>query len=983
MRCDQQNNDTPTHSGNLAYAWDFSLNGTSGDADFGLPIVAVEDGLVVYAQDAAPGVLDAWGKCVVVKYASGQYGLEAHLSQIFVKVNEPVLQGQVVASLGNADGYYANGAHIHYQRQTGATPNAVSVASTFQEAGNPVDGSVSQSTNDGAFTREFAAMGGQSAFGAVTIDIGWTTAFNTNTRYFSSDGRAQTCYWKRYASSGGGWYRSGIIYDALGGARKAYTIHTGFWEETVDTPGGDGWSEDGTKIATLGMPLTEEYSWSGGTRQDFQRGYLQYASGDVTVHSLTNSPGWTSSGWDNTFSYLFALAYERNGAATAVGSAQGPATQRSYGSGSIWVQEFDGGANGPGSIVYDPNNASGNSSASNEAYYVYGKFRDNWNALWNGSPHMYTVPTRDWYWSRDPKHWDQSTEYALQNFLERPLANQHYAIMTAYPCPPNSKAGLNVQNTAVVFNSSYAFQLTSVTPSSVTNVQQGDAFTITFQGKNTGDVTWSNDAVNFPSDLATLKSCDVSGAIVPSFLYDGTWIDQLTACTMLESSVAPGGTATFQFTGRVSATAPTGSVSVYFRPAHAIGGNMEGWSTSFKVDLFVESKIVRQLAGDLTGDGKADVVLVTNGGVYLYRSTGSGFVDDGRIDTWTPNDRPCLLADVLGQGRCQLISWGVDGVSCQMYDAATNPKLGAPIRLSYWSPDPATMRVKAGDVDNNGTKDLVIQTPTQLLTQRSWWSGSYDQQLHLQTWANWSSFPYQLLVGDFDPDGQADVLFSIPGDRTYYKYSTGSTFGSNIVLENWAFSASDSLVTGYFTTDHRVGIMRSISAGCDVLVPVGSAYQGPYHWSSWAPYPSQALVGDVNGDGLDDVIAVFPTTRQVSVLLNDTGQRFSGPFTWYTGSGTAQPFGMKPVVRPAWQLSFSLRQNPTTGPAFFKLTLPTASQVSVDIYDIRGRRVGSIQSFLGAGEHEVAWPNREPAGIYLARLRTEQSHLQQKFVLLK
>ncbi|MBI4092931.1 MAG: hypothetical protein HY420_03320 [Candidatus Kerfeldbacteria bacterium] len=83
---------------------------------------------------------------------------------------------------------------------------------------------------------------------------------------------------------GGSTYSTcAIVYDALGGARKAYTVRTGFWEETIDVPGtGNGWSENGTLIPTLGMPITNEYATSYGARQDFQRGYLEHK----TTHFL-------------------------------------------------------------------------------------------------------------------------------------------------------------------------------------------------------------------------------------------------------------------------------------------------------------------------------------------------------------------------------------------------------------------------------------------------------------------------------------------------------------------------------------------------------------------------------------------------------------------------------------------------------------------------------------------------------------------------
>lgn len=47
--CDQENNDTPTHHGKLAYSWDFNMGGKS---DLGLPALAPASGTVVYAKNS-------------------------------------------------------------------------------------------------------------------------------------------------------------------------------------------------------------------------------------------------------------------------------------------------------------------------------------------------------------------------------------------------------------------------------------------------------------------------------------------------------------------------------------------------------------------------------------------------------------------------------------------------------------------------------------------------------------------------------------------------------------------------------------------------------------------------------------------------------------------------------------------------------------------------------------------------------------------
>lgn len=411
------------------YAVDFV---ESACTSFGKPILAPAPGRVIFSGWTDFG----YGNHVVVDHGNGFRTRLAHLTATCVRTGENVGQGQVVGWCGRSGSVYGSacgdypGTHLHlalYRNGDGVQPEPMSGYTGFR-VGMPA----CVSNNDGAFVREFDGMGGSSTFGNVLIGIGWSNGYNYADHYFS-DGRAKTCYWKRYENSRNGWYRSGIVYDALGGARRAYTIRTGFWEETVGQTGGDGWSEIGGPTSSLGMPITNEYATTYGARQDFQRGYLKFQNGNVTKQLTAYTPGWTSSGWDNSFSYLFTMAYDRNGRQSVVGNPTGPVRQRSFNNRSrkYFVQEFSGGSNGQGAIIYDPDNAVANPSATNEAYYVYGSFWVFWKGgdvtISDDDPLNYGLPTRDWYYSQDPATWQGST-YAVQNFMKS-NGEQHYMLI--------------------------------------------------------------------------------------------------------------------------------------------------------------------------------------------------------------------------------------------------------------------------------------------------------------------------------------------------------------------------------------------------------------------------------------------------------------------------------------------------------------------------------------------------------------------------
>lgn len=91
-----------------------------------------------------------------------------------------------------------------------------------------------------------------------------------------------------------------------------------------------------------------------------------------------------------------------------------------------------------------------------------------------------------------------------------------------------------------------------------------------------------------------------------------------------------------------------------------------------------------------------------------------------------------------------------------------------------------------------------------------------------------------------------------------------------------------------------------------------------------------------------------------------------------TGGGVSDA----PVVGAAGSLLSLLSENPTRGAARFRLSLPDARSVAVDVHDVSGRRVRSLAAprTLGAGTHTVAWDGDDdsgahvPAGVYFVRL---------------
>jgi hypothetical protein len=120
---------------------------------------------------------------------------------------------------------------------------------------------------------------------------------------------------------------------------------------------------------------------------------------------------------------------------------------------------------------------------------------------------------------------------------------------------------------ASVVKPQYTWQLTSqyaytdstkTSPTGLHNLNPSQTAYVGFTAKNTGNVTWRNDGPN-PVDIGTTNPYDHS-----SVLCGNGWLGCNRPTRMIESSVAPGQTATFEFS--IKAPSTPGNYLTYFNP---------------------------------------------------------------------------------------------------------------------------------------------------------------------------------------------------------------------------------------------------------------------------------------------------------------------------------------------------------------------------------------------------------------------------------
>jgi hypothetical protein len=95
--------------------------------------------------------------------------------------------------------------------------------------------------------------------------------------------------------------------------------------------------------------------------------------------------------------------------------------------------------------------------------------------------------------------------------------------------------------------------------------------------------------------------------------------------------------------------------------------------------------------------------------------------------------------------------------------------------------------------------------------------------------------------------------------------------------------------------------------------------------------------------------------------------------TWLSSAFTVEP-GVSPPPVPSQFAFVRTGEHPARGGATLELSLPVASDIEVEVYDMRGARTRTLaKGQAAAGRLPVIWDGRDgsghrvPAGIYLVR----------------
>ena len=474
-----------------------------------------------------------------------------------------------------------------------------------------------------------------------------------------------------------------------------------------------------------------------------------------------------------------------------------------------------------------------------------------------------------------------------------------------------------------------------------------------------GSQRWNQ---NDPGIIGAVESGDRFGAALAADDFDGDGCDDLAVGAPGEDlgSTASAGAVNAIYGSPGAGLTPAGDQSISQSTAGVPAASETGDGFGFALT-----------AGDFDGDGLGDLAVGTPGedlgpiedagAVIVFYGSTSGGLDGANSEDWTEGP---LIGDT-GEG------------------------------------DQFGYALTAGDFDGDGFDDLAVGTPFEdngptrinvgsvkaIYGTAAGLTAIGNQQWYQDTpgiagaGENFDQFGFAVTAGDFDGDGEADLVLGVFGEDNGATPNTG------------AANAIFGTPSGLATPRNKQGFQSSAR-----VRDVSEQGDG---------FGFAVAAGDFNGDGRDDVAIGAPgegingadEAGAVNVIYGASGAGFTlaGDDFWHQGSAgrpapdaqiawatdadgepltpeddgtTATPAASAASLPTATALGQTY-PNPLTERATVSFALAEATEVRLAVYDVLGRAVAVLaEGTVEAGQHDGRRSTRRTCrrGTYLVRL---------------
>ena len=408
-------------------------------------------------------------------------------------------------------------------------------------------------------------------------------------------------------------------------------------------------------------------------------------------------------------------------------------------------------------------------------------------------------------------------------------------------------------------------------------------------------------------------------------------------------------------------TGDTGSKTLTF--VHGLGaGRFEA-----RVDSLVGDPLGAVLR-DMDGDGHLDVATSTTTALLVLRGHGDGTFD-APVSTPAPSGTiRFAIADMNGDGRPDYVvltqQGAFDSIEVMLARGDGTFTRGTALAAGLYGG-----WIAIGDLDGDGVPDVVVTHSASSVV--SVFMGHHDGMLGSRRDVSIPTVAPFGLVRDVTGDGKADVVlpgYLLPGngDGTF---GPGSYFPCGAYPECVAAGDVDGdgildLVTAN-SSDGTATVARGLGGGTfERSADLGS---GQGAWS--------VAITDLNGDGRPDLVLTNCWSASVTVLPNTGGRAWASV-------GDRADAGRTGVL--------AISPNPVAREARIGFRLPARRDTRVGVFDVEGRRVATLGSGVwGAGDHVVKWDLRGDdgrcvaTGLYWVELRCGPLRATSRLVVVR